>query len=139
MKIIAKYILCASILFSCNSQKLTILSNDSESIEFEEVQLNKILLDPSIYNEKYISSKGYASFGFEMSAVFLDKESRSKYNSNNSIWLIPARTLTITQCDSIEKYFNNKKVRIKGKFDSKSKGHLGYYMGSLILYSIEEL
>jgi hypothetical protein len=133
-------IICISIsLFSCNSPKIRVSGNDFNQRDIDTVSIVSVLDNPGSYHQKKLAIEGVSSFGFEMSGIFIDEASRRNLTFENAVWLIPAPTISNAQIDSIEKFFNNKLLRVIGRFDSSSHGHLGFYKGTLEVIYFEQL
>ena len=140
--VINNTIICISFflfLSSCNSPKIRVSGNDFNQRDIDTVSIVRVLDNPGIYHQKKLAIEGFSSFGFEMSGIFLDEASRRNLTFENAIWLIPAPSISNAQMDNVENYFNNKQLRVIGRFDSSSHGHLGFYKGTLEVAYLEEL
>jgi len=74
---------------------------------------------------KFVKVEGLYFASFEMSGLFLSKET----NTSTGLW-INFNFPQITQ-DSINKLLSAKKVSVIGKINLKDRGHLSSYFGSL--------
>lgn len=89
----------------------------------ENVSLINLISDPAKYNGKEVSVAGYLVLDFEGTAIYLSKGDYDNGIYKNALWV------TISLPDS--KNFDHKYVNIQGVFDSKMRGHLGLWPGSL--------
>lgn len=127
------------VLCACNSPKIRVSGEAFNQKSIDTVSIVSVLENPGVYHQKILSIEGFLSFGFEMSAIFLDQDTRGNLNFENAIWVIPAPSFTKVQLDSIEHSLNNKRVRAIGKFNAALNGHLGYYNGTLEVFYFEQL
>ena len=118
-------------LYSCGKHKKSI---KSENKPYKEVSLEKVIKNPSFYDNKKIEIQGYFSFGMEKSSI----SSEVKSSLDDSIWidfnffkdLKNQKNKFLFKNDNILN-FKNKRVKIRGLFSSKYQGHMAWYKGSI--------
>jgi len=125
----------------------TVYSNPkSQGFTFEKVSFGMLVKNPDKYHRKNIELTGSYLTGFEKSALYPGNYFNE---SQRAIWIMfhPDLPLMNTKTginlfDSykeIEK-ISGRRIRVKGKFDMDSHGHLGAYFGELYyVVSIEVL
>ena len=129
-------ILLFLIASSCNVSKVSKVYSVKEynnlSFEYEKVSLNKLMDNPQLYEGKKIESKGKFHFTIETSSL---SEDGSMYGG---IWIdfISDQNLIDENGNNLKKLGNRgdlsgHKVKIKGEFTSKKRGHLAAFKGSL--------
>lgn len=130
------------LMIGCSNNKMhDIYSNNESKQVSEKLGLNQLLKNPDLYNKKIIEVTGIYKTDFEESAIYASKISYWGKKTKKALWvvfnneyypLIDSKT-GINLLDSyqtIEK-INGKKIKIKGRFNASSKGHLSLYSGTI--------
>lgn len=107
-----------------NEDELTMVIPDDEY----NISLVRLIATPEKYDGKTIQIIGYLNLEFEGNAVYLHQEDYEKSLSKNSFWVDFSKE--IKSKTDIMKY-NKKYVIIVGRFNLKSKGHMGMFGGSI--------
>ncbi|MDA9317124.1 hypothetical protein N9Q58_04330 [Polaribacter sp.] len=123
-------IICISI-YSCNKHQTSI---NNKYIYYNKVSLEKVIENPSQYDNKKIEIEGYYSYSMEDSSI----SSKNKTPLENSIWVAfnffkdmkNQKNNFLFKNDNLLN-FKNKKVKIRGIFSSEYKGHMSWYKGSI--------
>lgn len=124
--------------FSCTNNKTLPIYTSENAQSSEKVGFKKLLNSPSDYKGKVLEVIGVFHTDFEESAIY---SSSFNINKKQSIWitfnsdyypLIDNKTEVnlLSSYQTIEK-INKKKIRIRGKFNPNSKGHLSMYSGTI--------
>lgn len=93
----------------------------------KDVTMIQLITTPEKYDGELVRVKGVSSFGFEESAIYLNKED-FKYYIHNSIWIeLGERAISYEEAFQ----YNGEYVIIEGIFDKDDCGHLGMHQGSI--------
>ena len=101
------------------------------------MDISRILSNPEFYNNKDICLRGYFSYNFEDVAIYASQQSLNSSNTQKSIWIDLSDKFDINTINLDE--FDGKLVIVNGIFNSKSKGHLNQYKGTILVTSIVQL
>gem|GEM_PF-5522493 len=99
------------------------------------VSIKKLSDSPNAYQGLIVEVEGTLSMEFEgtfVSSIRCDKV--SPVSSEEKLWLVVPKN-KLSKANRL----NHKNVKITGKFDSKRKGHMGLFFGTLTVDKIEEL
>lgn len=126
-----KILIICILIYSCNKHKKSI---DNENIFYNKVSLEKVIENPSKYDNKKIEIEGYYSYSMEDSSL----SSKNKSPLKNSIWvdfnffkdLKNQKNKFLFKNDNLLS-FKNERVKIRGLFSSEYKGHMAWYKGSI--------
>lgn len=120
-------------LISCSQSNFQYMKKNysTNSVSYEKVELNDLFSDIDKYEGKNIEIKGYFIGNRNESAIYL------KSQIKNGVWISFKDELFDNDGNpllnsNIIYDLSNKNVIIKGKFDSKNKGNLALYKGSII-------
>ena len=101
--------------------------NNSANQYAKDVTMIQLIASPEKYDGELVRVKGVSSFGFEESAIYLNKED-FKYYIHNSIWIeLGERAISYEEAFQ----YNGEYVIIEGIFDKDDCGHLGMHQGSI--------
>ncbi len=124
-------ILLFIMLVSCNSSKIYTIQDYNES-KYQEVLLDKLIESPELYEGNKIELIGKFHFTIETSSI---SKGGSMYGG---IWIdfINNKKLVDENGNDLKKLGNRgdlsgHKIKIRGEFTSKKRGHLASYKGSL--------
>jgi hypothetical protein len=92
----------------------------------EIISIINLIATPEKYNGKRVRLIGYLVLYFESSALYLHKDDANMGISKNALWVDVSRSAM----DSLKKY-NEHYVLMDGTFNSRAKGHMDIYSGSL--------
>lgn len=132
---------CLILSQSCSETKMrTVYSSDVKDSS-QVVDLEQLLKNPDIFKNKIIETVGIFQTGFEESAIYIDNSSLKRKKTNQALWmtfnedyypLINNKTglNLLDSYQSIEK-IQGCKIKVRGKFNLNSKGHLGLFFGSI--------
>jgi len=117
---------------SCSQKNFRYVKKDydNETSIYQKVDLSDLLKNYEDYDGKYIQVSGFFIGNINESAMY------SKEGSKEGIWisfkdeLIDDNGNTLLKNNTIYD-LSDSDVTLKGKFDSKEKGNLGLYKGSL--------
>lgn len=96
------------------------------------ISLIHLIQHPDFYDQKHVRVIGFASFGFESTAIYVSKEDYDHAITKNAIWL------DVQLTDFLMKY-HQKYVLVEGVFDKNRLGHLKMYSGTLTYVNRLEL
>ena len=100
----------------------------------ESVSIINLISTPEKYEGKTVRLVGVAKIEFEDNAIYLNQNDLKSLNYKNGIWLAVKKE----QVSEFEK-FSGKPVLVEGVFNSKRKGHLNLWSGSIdVILRIEE-
>jgi hypothetical protein len=92
-----------------------------------KVSIEKLVKDYKNYHSKYIETSGEFHYAFEDFSI-ADPNANLRYVSA-SFWLNTNEKLNV-----LNSHYNkaqNKRIRIKGRIDTSSKGHLSSYLATI--------
>lgn len=99
------------------------------------ISISTLSSKPEAYNGSVITVEGKLSMEFEGTFLSIIRcEKILSEEATKNLWLVVPKKFLIEA-----NKFNHKRVRITGKFDSKAKGHMGLFFGTLKVEKIEEL
>jgi hypothetical protein len=93
----------------------------------DTVSLINLIATPDKFHGRRIRIIGYLHLEFEGNAIYLDQESFSNAVDANAIWVDLPGWATNSKTQPL----NDKYVLIEGRFDSKDRGHMGLFGGSI--------
>lgn len=96
------------------------------SEEPQSVSTISLVANPQQYEGQFVRVIGFLHLEFESNVLYLHKEDYERVISPNGIWI----SLTDQQKINAKKLSNNY-VIVEGMFNSKMKGHMGMWSGSL--------
>lgn len=97
-------------------------------------EFEKILKSPEKYHGQEIKINGIFHKRFEDAAIYLKEDSPMTH----AICIEYVKVLTAPETFAGLDKIDGQKVKIKGRFDKKDKGHLGQYAGT-VRYAIIEI
>jgi hypothetical protein len=126
---------------SCSNNKISLSYKNIHSNEaFEVVSFNKLLKKPEAYQGKNIELTGFYKHSFEKSALYITRSAAVVDNQENALWISFDYSFPLNNSETSKNLLgpdgefeklNKHLLRIRGKFDYESKGHLGAYFGEL--------
>ncbi|MEP7237440.1 MAG: hypothetical protein ABI685_06240 [Ferruginibacter sp.] len=121
--------LSTAVFGQANSDTFALKSKAFESLDIkEDISLVKLITNPENYDGKKIKVIVYLHLEFEGDAIYLHKEDYDNSLSKNGFWVDFSPSLTkLINPD----HYNNKYVFLIGTFDSKHKGHMDLFGGTI--------
>ena len=118
---------------SCKQSKGTINALNSEG-NYISISLKKLIDDSNSFKNKPIEVEGFFNFKMEESSISITENS----NYNEKVW-VEFNFLKELKNQKGEYFFkdnnlikyNNKKVKVKGVYNTKYNGHMAWYKGSI--------
>jgi hypothetical protein len=101
-----------------------------QSCSRTDEQFEKLLKSPEKYHRQEIEIRGIIHKRFEDTAIYL-KESSQK---EDTVWI---EYIKLNMSSETFDNLDGRRVRVKGIFDIKDKGHLDQYAGALKLAIME--
>lgn len=127
-----------SALAGCRQEELPATQRGVSSSKMEcpqtrgaakDVELADLSIRPAAHEGKFIQVEGYYYDYFEHSALHPEPEAgRYGGDFNTQVWI-----------HNIDHEYSGQRVRLRGVFTSKSKGHLGQWPGTLCVVSVLKL
>ena len=129
------------VIQSCSNNKIHTIYTSEKTKLSENVEIEQLLNNPEAYKGKIIETIGLYYTGFEESAIYINNGGVRRKESKQALWitfnneyypLIDSKTGVnlLSSYQTIEK-INGKKIKVKGKFNPTSKGHLSMFFGSI--------
>jgi len=100
------------------------------SQDAEGVSLVALIANPDVYDGKHIRVVGIVHVGFECDALYFSSEDYKMGITKNAVYLELTQMPIDVPYDELKK-LNGRYVVIEGVFDSKEKGHMGLYSGTI--------
>lgn len=125
------------IAIGCNNKISIRYQNLNYTDKFDEISFKELKKDPNRYHEKNIELIGYYKYSFEESALYSSSFSN---DSKGAVWISFHKDIPLINSltganlyDSYKEFekISNRRIRVKGKFNVKLKGHLNDYYGEL--------
>jgi hypothetical protein len=92
------------------------------------VSLIQLIATPDAFDGKFVRIYGFVRIEHEGTAVYLHRDDCEYMLTRNGLWLAAN---DVAPEGSKEALVNNHYALIEGRFDAKSKGHLGLWSGSI--------
>jgi hypothetical protein len=99
--------------------------------EFFNSSLVQILANRDKYDGKVVQVEGFLHVRFEDKAIYLSKESADYGMTRNGFWVTFDKKAVPYEGEVGPKQFDKKYVLIEGRFNKKSRGHLGLFQGAI--------
>ncbi|WP_314508972.1 hypothetical protein [Xanthocytophaga agilis] len=99
-------------------------------LKYTSVPLDILVNFPQNYNGLNIETEGYFIATFEDLAIYKSKFDYYSDSKNKAIWINFNSELNSNLDDTCKK-LNRRYVIVRGRFITKSKGHLGNYVGEV--------
>lgn len=126
---------------SCSNNKIHSIYTSEVNQTSESIDMEQLLKNPDAYKNKIIETIGVYQTGFEESAIYVNNSNIKRKETKQALWitfnnnyypLIDSKTGVnlLDSYQTIEK-INGRKIKIKGRFNPTSKGHLGMFFGSV--------
>jgi len=135
-------------LCSCANSKHTYTSNCDVDQAFKRVTYANLLDSLSFYDGRYVETTGLYIEGKEQSALY-SVDAIATTGSNKALWVNFSQDCPLYLAGTQQGFFeynnggftqiNNKQVRIRGRIDTRNKGHLNQYRACLDRVSLIEL
>lgn len=129
------------LIISCNGDQNNIIyRNDNISEPYEKVTLKDLISYPDKYRDKPIEFTGYVKYTEEISAIFPNKRKLKNSENNEALSLsfnihfpLYNQKTKIKLFASIQAFeiLNTKRVKVWGKYNPDSKGHLSLFAGTI--------
>ena len=119
------YLILLAVLLSCKQRKVEAIGS-TENSNIQKVSLHNLAKNLQSFDGKLVEIQGEFSFNFEDVALY---DAGLFSDKNIRFW--------VNFKDGMERYKNQleklsgKSVLIRGKVNSKQKGHLGWYLAEL--------
>ena len=94
--------------------------------DVEDASIMQLIVTPEKFSGKKVNISGYAVFGFENNLISFHRDDYKYLISQNSLWL----NVNKEKIGDLKKY-SNSYVRIIGTFNTKDKGHMDLFSGSI--------
>lgn len=125
---------------SCNNGKKVYKSNCDTGNNFKHIGFTQLMDSLSYYNGRYIEVTGKYEEGKEQSALFNDSLMMD-HSVTNALWvdfspdcplyLAGTRTGLFEYSDGQFTVISGKTITIRGRLDTRSKGHLNQYKATI--------
>ena len=97
------------------------------SVDFPlSISIVALIARPDDFHGKYVVVDGVLSLRYENNALYLSSEDRQKTFTKNALWVQPTAEMS-----SRRGSLDGKAVRVVGRFNAQSHGHLGLFSGSI--------
>lgn len=118
------------ILTGCDSGRTTIYSTNDCIESYQPANLSAITSSSQKYDSSYVEVTGFYYLGFEVSAL---SNSRGSQYESSMLWVDFSSSVfdsLIKNEDDLKKLLG-KKIKMRGKIDSKAQGHLDQYAATI--------
>ncbi len=113
------------ILFSCSKEDN--FSSKSKFARVEETRFINIIRLPEKFNKLQINISGILNYEFENVSLYQNRWDKFRDKKEKAIWLELQNNIDLKKLECL----NGKRISIIGTFNSKDKGHLNQYCGTL--------
>lgn len=109
-----------AVLFAC------CLGRDVTASEPPIVSLVQLIAHPKDYDGKVVMVVGFLNLQFEGDSIYFHEDDYKHGITKNGLWI-----QTTPDIKKRESALNHKYVMVNGRFNSKGKGHMGLWSGSI--------